>query len=95
MKLVSENAKVADRYINVKYEKCISFINNGDLFNAGVYYYSLAVFRDKIVRDYKLKYILEWEKDLLLSNLSYMIVRINELVEVKQNETISKCNGNL
>lgn len=57
--------------INVKYEKCISFINNGDLFNAGAYYSSLELFRDKIICDYKLKNILEWEKELLLGELSY------------------------
>lgn len=81
MNLVSDNAKTSFRYINVKYNKCISFIGIGDLFNAGVYYYTLVVFRDKIVRDYKLKYISEWEKDWLLDYLTREIGSIIKLVE--------------
>jgi hypothetical protein len=46
-------------------------------------YYSLGMVRDEILESYEIGAIERWEKDLLLSNLYYTMVRINELAEGK------------
>lgn len=83
MKLSAE-ATQFNELIDIKYTRIRILIEEGDFFNAGCTYYSLELVRDDILESYEIGNIEKWEKELLLDNLTYSMVRIIDLVRNKK-----------
>lgn len=80
MKL-SAKATQLNELIDTKFTRIRILIEKGDFFNAGCSYYSLELVRDEILESYEIGNIEKWEKELLLDNLTYSMVRIIDLVK--------------